>query len=76
MDYFKIVLLLVQILLIAGALNWGLVAYNGTDVVDTLAGAQFGQYVKFAVAAAGLVQIYALYTAATTPPPTYTSTIV
>ena len=76
MDYFKIVLLLVQILLIAGALNWGLVAYNGTDIVDTLAGKQIGQYVKFAVAAAGLVQIYALYTAATTTTPTYTSTIV
>ena len=75
MDYFKIVLLLVQILLIAGALNWGLVAYNGTDVVDTLVGTQSGKYVKFTVAAAGLVQIYALYAAATTAAPTYTSAV-
>lgn len=73
MDYFKIVLLLVQILLIAGALNWGLVAYNGTDAVDTLVGTEYGKYVKFTVSAAGLVQIYALYAAATATAPAPTT---
>jgi uncharacterized membrane protein YuzA (DUF378 family) len=61
MNYSQIALLLVQILLIAGALNWGLVAYNGTDAVDAVVGSQIGQYVKYAVAVAALVQIYVMY---------------
>lgn len=67
MNYSEIALLLVQILLIAGALNWGLVAYNGMDAVDTVAGSQNAKYIKFAVAAAALVQIYVLYAKAVAP---------
>lgn len=74
MNYSDIALLLVQVLLIAGALNWGLVAYNGTDAVDTVVGAEYAKYVKFAVAAAALVQIYVMYANAVSPaPPVYVS---
>jgi uncharacterized membrane protein YuzA (DUF378 family) len=68
MNYSEIALLLVQILLIAGALNWGLVAYNGTDAVDAVVGADNAKYVKFAVGAAALVQIYVIYAKAVAPP--------
>jgi uncharacterized membrane protein YuzA (DUF378 family) len=47
----------IMILLIAGAINWGLVAYNGTDLV-ALAGPTLEKYIKYAVGAAGG---YALY---------------
>ena len=73
MNYSDLALLLVQVLLIAGALNWGLVAYNGTDAVDAAVGVTYGKYVKFAVAAAALVQIYVLYSKAVSPSPMYTS---
>lgn len=74
MNYSEIALLLVQILLIAGALNWGLVAYNGVDAVDAAVGAENAKYVKFAVAASALVQIYVLYAKAVTPTvPVYSS---
>lgn len=64
MDYQKMVLLLVQILLIAGALNWGLVAYNGMDAVQmATGGGDIEKYVKFAVAAAGAYHAYTLYLA-------------
>lgn len=58
----------VQILLIAGALNWGLVAFNGTDLVTMLVG-RFDIYVKFLVAAAGLYAIYEMYLKLTAPAP-------
>ncbi len=62
MEYDKILLLLVQILVIAGAVNWGLVAYNGTDLVTmATGGGDIEKYVKFAVAAAGLYLAYTLY---------------
>ena len=62
MEYQKILLLLVNVLLIAGAVNWGLVAYNGTDLVQLAVGTgDLDKYVKFAVAAAGLVHAYNLY---------------
>lgn len=62
MDYQKILVLLVQILLIAGALNWGLVAYNGMDAVKLVTGGgDIEKYVKFVVAAAGGYHAYALY---------------
>jgi uncharacterized membrane protein YuzA (DUF378 family) len=48
---------IIMILLIAGALNWGLVAYNGTDLV-AYAGPTFEKYIKYVVGAAGA---YALY---------------
>jgi uncharacterized membrane protein YuzA (DUF378 family) len=47
----------IMILLIAGAINWGLVAYNGTDLV-ALAGPTLEKYIKYTVGAAGA---YALY---------------
>lgn len=50
----------VQVLLIAGALNWGLVAFNGMDLVKMLVG-NFDVYVKFIVAAAGIYAIYDMY---------------
>jgi len=62
MDYSKIILMLVQVLVIAGALNWGLVAFNGTDLVKQLTGGgDIEKYVKFAVAAAGLYLAYTIY---------------
>ena len=67
MNYSEIAFLLVQILLIAGALNWGLVAYNGTDAVDAVVGVDNAKCVKFAVAIAAIVQIYVIYTKAVTP---------
>ena len=64
MDSQKSIILLVQILLIAGALNWGLVAYNGMDGVKiATGGGDAEKYVKFAVAAAGLYHAYTLYNA-------------
>jgi uncharacterized membrane protein YuzA (DUF378 family) len=64
MDYQKIALLLVQVLLVAGALNWGLVAYNGMDAVKlATGGGDIEKYVKFTVAAAGLYHGYNLYMA-------------
>jgi uncharacterized membrane protein YuzA (DUF378 family) len=48
---------IVMILMIAGAINWGLVAYNGTDLV-AYTGPKIEKYVKYAVGAAGA---YALY---------------
>lgn len=48
---------IVLILLIAGALNWGLVAYNGVDVV-AYAGPDLEKYIKYLV---GLAGAYALY---------------
>lgn len=64
MDYQKIALLLVQVLLVAGALNWGLVAYNGMDAVKiATGGGDMEKYAKFAVAAAGLYHAYTLYLA-------------
>ena len=62
MDYIKIILMLAQILVIAGALNWGLVAFNGTDLVQQLTGGgDIEKYVKFAVAAAGIYLAYTIY---------------
>lgn len=53
--------LLVQILLIAGALNWGLSAYNGMDAVQQLSGGgSTERYIKFAVGAAGAYAAYQL----------------
>lgn len=62
----KTLMILVQLLLIAGALNWGLVAYNGTDLVKVATGGgDIEKYVKFLVAAAGVYAAYTLYLAYT-----------
>jgi uncharacterized membrane protein YuzA (DUF378 family) len=61
MDYQNMLNLLVQILLIAGAINWGLVAYNGTDVVKmATGGGDIEKYVKYLVAVAGIYHAYTL----------------
>lgn len=53
---------LITLLLIFGAINWGLVAYNGTDLVNKVTVAtgnpMYEQYVKYAIGVAGS---YALY---------------
>lgn len=64
MDYLALV---VRLVIIVGALNWALVAYNGTDLVTLLAKAvgqpQVDQYIKYAVGLAGLYALYELYNA-------------
>jgi len=55
----KMLAMLAQLLLIAGALNWGLVAYNGMDLVNmATGGGMMEQAVKYLVAAAGLFALY------------------
>lgn len=62
MDYQKMLILLVNILLIAGAINWGLVAYNGTDLVTMVTGGgDIETYVKYAVALAGIYHAYNVF---------------
>ncbi len=53
--YPGLVQLLVQILLIAGALNWGSVALVGIDFVRSIVGGQLDNYVKLAVGIAGAI---------------------
>lgn len=58
----KTLLLAVQVILIVGAINWGLVAYNGTDLVEQVTGGgDIEKYVKYAVAAAGVYFAYVLF---------------
>ena len=58
----KTLVLIVQIILIVGAVNWGLVAYNGTDLVKTLVGSGNAEkYVKMAVGVAGLYAAFLLF---------------
>lgn len=58
----KTIAVVVQVLLIAGAVNWGLVTYNKTDIVTMLTGGgEIEKYVKYAVAAAGAYSAYKLY---------------
>jgi|688.fasta_scaffold2094083_1 uncharacterized membrane protein YuzA (DUF378 family) len=56
--------LLTQLLLIAGALNWGLVSLGMPDAVKSAADlvqvSQLEQYVKLLVAVAGLYALYRL----------------
>ncbi len=57
----KYITLIVQLLLVAGAYNWGLVAYNGTDLVKLAVGeGQIERYIKYAIALAGLFAVYEL----------------
>ena len=61
MDYQNILTLLVQILLIAGAINWGLVAYNNTDIVTMVTGSgDIEKYIKYIIAVAGIYHAYTL----------------
>jgi uncharacterized membrane protein YuzA (DUF378 family) len=62
MEYQRMLMMIVQILLIAGAVNWGLVAYNGTDVVAmATGGGDIEKYVKYIVAVAGVYHAYNVF---------------
>lgn len=54
----------INILLIAGAINWGLVAYNGTDIVrmfaNTVSYPILDTYIKLAVGLAGIYTLFML----------------
>lgn len=49
---------IIMILLIAGAINWGAIAYNNTDFVSKIGNLKYERYVKYTIGAAG---VYALY---------------
>ena len=55
----------ITIVLIAGAINWGLVAYNGTDLVRLLANLvsypKLDYYIKLVVGLAGIIMLYKFY---------------
>lgn len=54
--------LLVQVVLILAALNWALVAYNKTDLVQiATGGGEIEKYAKFAVGVVGVYAAYQLY---------------
>lgn len=54
--------LIIQILVIAGAINWGLIAFQNTDIVKSLVGAgDIEKYIKLAIGAAGLYYAYMIY---------------
>ncbi|NDD83052.1 DUF378 domain-containing protein [bacterium] len=56
------ILQIVQILLIAAAINWGLNAYDGTDLVKiATGGGEIEKYVKYAIGAAGVYAAYVNY---------------
>jgi uncharacterized membrane protein YuzA (DUF378 family) len=58
----QIIDMIVQVILIIAALNWGLVAYNGMDAVQMITGGgQIEQYAKFAVAAVAVYAAYRMY---------------
>jgi uncharacterized membrane protein YuzA (DUF378 family) len=59
----------VQILLIAGALNWGSSAIQNFDFVNELAGRDYGYYIKVAVGLAGAYAAYNLYMTYTSQQP-------
>jgi uncharacterized membrane protein YuzA (DUF378 family) len=57
----EILHIITQVLLIAGAINWGAVAFNGSDLVRMAVGSgQAEKIVKFTVAAAGGYALWAL----------------
>jgi uncharacterized membrane protein YuzA (DUF378 family) len=62
MDTVQIV---ITIVLIVAALNWGLVAYNGTDLVKILLNGvqrpEYEKHVKLAIGAVGVAAVYFLY---------------
>jgi uncharacterized membrane protein YuzA (DUF378 family) len=54
--------LVVQAVLILAALNWGLVAYNGMDLVKiATGGGDIEKYAKYAVAAVAIFAAYQAY---------------
>jgi len=54
--------LIIQILVIAGAINWGLITLQNIDIVKILVGSgQLERYIKLAIGAAGLYSAYLIY---------------
>jgi uncharacterized membrane protein YuzA (DUF378 family) len=54
--------ILVQIILIIAAINWGVVAYNNTDIVKLVTnGGDIEKYVKYGVGIAGVYSLYIMY---------------
>lgn len=54
--------LIIQILVIAGAINWGLITLQNIDIVKTLVGSgELERYIKLAIGAAGLYYAYLIY---------------
>lgn len=54
--------LIIQILVIAGAINWGLLTLQNIDIVKTLVGSgDLERYIKIAIGAAGLYYAYLIY---------------
>lgn len=54
--------LIIQILVIAGAINWGLLTLQNIDIVKTLVGSgELERYIKLAIGAAGLYYAYLIY---------------
>ncbi len=57
----KYVVVLIQVLLVAGAVNWGLIALNDTDLVKRVSPTpDVERVIKGAVGVAGLVAVYQL----------------
>lgn len=54
----------IHILVIAGAINWGLIAYSGIDFVKLLANlvsySKLDTYIKLAIGLAGIIMLYKL----------------
>ena len=65
---------LIQVLLIVGAINWGLIAYNGTDFVRNITQLinyqPLDKYLKLAVGIAGVYTLYKLILAGSVAPDT------
>ena len=58
----KTIVQIVQVILIVSAINWGLTAYNGMDLVNMATkGGDIEKYVKYAIAAVGAYQAYLLF---------------
>ena len=54
--------LIIQILVIAGAINWGLISLQNIDIVKTLVGSgPIEKYIKLAIGAAGIYYAYMIY---------------
>jgi uncharacterized membrane protein YuzA (DUF378 family) len=62
MDVMQIV---VKVVLILAALNWGLIAYNGTDLVklalDIVQKPEYEKHVKLLIGVVGVYATYLLY---------------
>lgn len=63
----RVLHLIATVLVVVGALNWGLVALAEFDLVATIAGLEFGETNAFSRIVYGLVGISALVVAAGIP---------